>query len=98
VHHLDSSNDDGICWITLVGFNIVPVHHLAFHGEGRLGNMGNLDCSAISFRLYSLSERRWLRGVLTGTAAESALTVSIHPHRKERRWKYSSMLPKMVQR
>jgi len=58
VHHLDSSDNDGVCGITLVGFDIVPVHHLAFHGEGGLGNMGNFDRSTISPFFYSLSEWR----------------------------------------
>lgn len=57
VHHLDSSDNDGVCRVTLIGLDIVPVHHLALHGEGGFGNVGDFDRSAISLFIYSHFEQ-----------------------------------------
>jgi len=48
VHHLDSADYYCIGWITIIGFDIVPVHDLAFHRECRFGHMGGLDGSGTS--------------------------------------------------
>lgn len=94
MHHLDSANDDCIGWITIVSLDIVPVHDLAFHRECRFGHMGGFDRSAMSACVASESEEKDHTGMIFG----SNQIISIHPHRREHRWKCSWKLPRMAPR